>query len=305
LIRWRLWLSMMLAACLALLYASAAQAQRPGSYQILQATYGTAWNGVDVTAHVQQLALQGRSFTASNDTFGTDPAPGQRKVLRIEAREANGRNRVLEFAESQWVDANMFAAGGWSPQRPGQGAGHWPGNSQVLQATYGTRWQSMDVTARVSQAIDQGRGGFTVSNDFFGQDPAPGHRKMLTITMRDRSGRMHNFDFGESAWVEASQLIATGSAGQPGEGRWQDDQRNVPLNIHRATYGEGPRQVDVTQQLRDRVHNGRLRLRVSNDLVGYDPFPNVRKRLVVEYSVGSGRQTRQTAVDESQSLSLR
>jgi len=51
-----------------------------------------------------------------NHTFGIDPDYGHRKVLRIYARDPNGRERMFEYPEHGWVDGAQFR--GW-------GRGEW------------------------------------------------------------------------------------------------------------------------------------------------------------------------------------
>lgn len=274
---------------------------------------------------VRQWVQAGRGFRVSNDAFGADPAPGQPKLLRIEARGPDGRARHFDYPESQWVDARLFQSDPAVPYRnPAFGGGNGDGDvynrdsepyrhrdggrhrahaNQIVQATYGTRWQSVDVTFRVSQLIEQGERGFIVSNEVFGADPAPGHRKVLNVQMRDNNGRLHSLDFAESAWVDAAQLAGSGR-GAGNDGRWREDSRHNGLVIHRAVYGDGTRQADVTQRLRDAVSHGSLDVFVNNELAGYDPAPYVRKRLQVEYSVGNSRWTRQAVTAESQRLRL-
>jgi hypothetical protein len=96
-----------------------------GQYSILSAQYGTAARHVDVTNRLRQLAQTDRSFRMGNSTFGVDPAPGQRKVLRIYARGPNGRERMFEYLEGSTVDGNLFR--GWGRGDWGQGgwSGRW------------------------------------------------------------------------------------------------------------------------------------------------------------------------------------
>jgi hypothetical protein len=47
------------------------------------ATYGARAGSINVTRAVQWYADRGRGFTVSNETFGTDPAPGVKKTFRI------------------------------------------------------------------------------------------------------------------------------------------------------------------------------------------------------------------------------
>src|SRR5689334_22181604 len=64
-----------------------------GEFLILRARYGTERGHVDVTDRLRQLARQDRRFKLTNELFGVDPDPGQTKVLRIIARDRQGRER--------------------------------------------------------------------------------------------------------------------------------------------------------------------------------------------------------------------
>ena len=57
-----------------------------GQYRILQARYGTAEHHVDVTPQLRELARRDQRVRITNDLFGVDPAPGQRKGLRVALR---------------------------------------------------------------------------------------------------------------------------------------------------------------------------------------------------------------------------
>jgi hypothetical protein len=83
-----------------------------GQYTILHAEYGTERNHVDVTQRLRELASTDRAFRMGNSTFGIDPDPGQVKMLRIYARDANGRTRTFEYREGSLVDGAQFV--GWS-----------------------------------------------------------------------------------------------------------------------------------------------------------------------------------------------
>jgi hypothetical protein len=87
-----------------------------GQYQILGARYGTDRHNIDVTARLQELARQDRTFRMGNSTFGTDPDHGHVKTLRIYTRGPDGRNRTFEYREGSVVDGSMFT--GW-------GSGNW------------------------------------------------------------------------------------------------------------------------------------------------------------------------------------
>jgi hypothetical protein len=59
------------------------------------------------------------------------------------------------------------------------------------------------------------------------------------------------------------------------------------LFIHRAFYGFGPSNLDITDKLRAAPRDA-LVIPVDNNLVPYDPIFGVRKQLVVNYSYGDG-----------------
>jgi 2'-5' RNA ligase len=94
-----------------------------GQYVVLSAQYGHERNHVDVTGRLRELARSGQPFQVTNRTFGVDPDPGVRKVLRIYARGPEGGERMFEYVENSVVDGSMFK--GW---RTGEwGRGGWSG----------------------------------------------------------------------------------------------------------------------------------------------------------------------------------
>lgn len=87
---------------------------------ILSAVYGTRRRHVDVTDRLKDLARTDRTFMMGNGTFGTDPAPGRVKALRIYARGPNGQERMFEFREGTLVDGSQFRGwgrGDWGNER--------------------------------------------------------------------------------------------------------------------------------------------------------------------------------------------
>ncbi|HVJ04100.1 MAG TPA: hypothetical protein VM578_00360 [Candidatus Saccharimonadales bacterium] len=95
-----------------------------GQYLILSAQYGNERRHVDVTRRLKELARADQPFRVSNDAFGVDPAPRVSKVLRIYARDPNGRERMFEYREGRVVDGAQFR--GW--RRGDWGEGGWSGN---------------------------------------------------------------------------------------------------------------------------------------------------------------------------------
>ena len=84
---------------------------RCGQYRIQQALYGTSRRNVDVTERLRELAGSDRSFRLTNDLFGTDPAVGRVKTLRIYARAPGGTSKTFEYREGSVIDGSQFV--GW------------------------------------------------------------------------------------------------------------------------------------------------------------------------------------------------
>jgi hypothetical protein len=195
-------------------------------YQILQARYGTARNNIDVTPRLQELARKNATFRMGNSTFGTDPAPGHVKTLRIYTRARNGQNRMFEYKEGSTVDGTIFS--GWGSGNWGQGGwnGGWggPGNPagrdeyQILQARYGTARNNIDVTPRLKELARQ-NATFRMGNSTFGTDPDPGHVKTLRIFTRARNGQNRMFEYREGSTVDGTIFSGWGS-GNWGQGGW-------------------------------------------------------------------------------------
>jgi hypothetical protein len=71
-----------------------------GDVQILQASYGVPGRQIDVARTLQGMINQGTSqIRISNETFGTDPAPGQPKRLFL-VYNYRGRQRSITFNEN-------------------------------------------------------------------------------------------------------------------------------------------------------------------------------------------------------------
>lgn len=163
-----------------------------GEYQILQARYGTAAQNVDVTQRLRELARADREFQVSNATFGVDPQPYQKKMLRIYARGRDGQTRTFEYQEEQRVDGAMFTGWGGGQWGRGDWRGGWEGDSpasmdgaprlMIIRASYGTQGHQRDVTQRLRELVRDGRLDITADNNLVGEDPAPYATKTLWIS---------------------------------------------------------------------------------------------------------------------------
>lgn len=158
-----------------------------GDFVILYATYGASGRDVDVTDRLRDLARRDLQLRLTNDLFGVDPYPGQTKILRITARDRNGRQQVFEYREYQTIDGHQFVGWGggeWGrdgdrgPQRPAYG------RFVIDSASYGNDGRWVDVTQAVRAQVRGDRLDLQVRNELFGVDPAPGQRKVLSVTYR-------------------------------------------------------------------------------------------------------------------------
>jgi hypothetical protein len=156
-----------------------------GEFTILYASYGTQRREVDVTDRLRELARRDQRFRMGNETFGVDPDPGQTKRLRIVARDRNGRERSFEYAEYSTVDGAQFigwGGGDWGgPMRPPAPPA---GRLVIESASYGVDGAWSDVTQALRAQVRGDRFEAEVGNDLFGFDPAPGRRKLLSVTYR-------------------------------------------------------------------------------------------------------------------------
>jgi hypothetical protein len=164
-----------------------------GEFTILYATYGTGRREVDVTDRLRDLARRDERFRLTNDTFGgIDPDPGQTKTLHIIARDRAGQQRSFDFREYQTVDGSQFigwSRGDWGRGNPGRDADQGPmrpgyGRLVIDSASYGSEGRWVDVTQLVRAQVRGDRLDLQVRNELFGVDPAPGQRKVLSVTYR-------------------------------------------------------------------------------------------------------------------------
>jgi hypothetical protein len=161
-----------------------------GEFTILHATYGASGRDVDVTDRLRELARRDQRFRLTNDLFGVDPLPGQTKILRLFARDRGGQERVLEYREYDTVDGSQFV--GWSRGDWGRGRGGGernPGRPSggrlvIESASYGADGHWTDVTQALRGQVRSERFEAEVRNELFGFDPAPGRRKLLSVTYR-------------------------------------------------------------------------------------------------------------------------
>ncbi|HLO93499.1 MAG TPA: hypothetical protein VK195_04220, partial [Burkholderiaceae bacterium] len=129
------------------------------------------------------------------------------------------------------------------------------GDYKILQARYGTAERNVDVTPRLRELAREDR-RVRITNELFGVDPAPGHRKTLRIIAQGPDGRTRSFDYEEFSHIDGSQFIGWGR-GNWGHDRWEggwNADAGVPLRnngddgdyqILQARYGTAERNTDV------------------------------------------------------------
>jgi hypothetical protein len=278
------------------------RAQR-AEHQFVRAEYGARRRQIDVSATVAQLVQRGQSAQVGNALFGHDPAPGERKRLRVIARDRRGRERVFEFEEDAWFEAERFALAGGAVA----GAEGW----RILHARWGVGAANVDVTERLRELARSDR-RFRVSNELFGADPAPGTVKSLRVVASDGRGRRQRFEFPEGSTLDGQQFLGWGEGDWGhGSGGWDDGGYNGPQRpSHRAAIewaeyrAEDGRRMDVTHRLQEALdRQGRVDLVVGNRSLGGDPAPGVPKRLWVRWRTASGR-SREASWAEDQRLVL-
>ena len=281
-----------------------------GRYEILQASYGTARNTVDVTSRLRDLARRGIPFVTGNSTFGVDPDPNVTKTLQISVRDTNGQNRVFQYTEGSRIDGSIFAVGQngstsrWEDERNGNNADE--GRYEIIQARYGSAGRNVDVTNRLRQLARRDQ-TFRMDNATFGVDPDQGAVKTLRIVAQDRNGRQRTFEYNEGSTIDGAMFVGSNINGS--NSSWGQNNNTADrlgrqsLSIIRATYGAGRQRQDVTDRLQSLVRRGRLSTTVDNNVMGGDPAPNVPKELLVTFRDDSGRQ-QQVRVGEGQPLNI-
>ena len=281
-----------------LFFAILASAQRS---EIVRADYGAGNRRIDVTQRMRELACSGQRFRMGNSTFGTDPAPDQKKSLRI----YTSGNGMQEFPESSTIDGSQYACQNGSNWNGG--GGNWNGgNGQytIVHAEYGTERNHVDVTQRLRDLANANR-TFRMGNSTFGVDPDPGQIKMLRIYTRGPDGRPRMFEYRESSTIDGAQFAGwdSGSWGNGGwNGGWNGDNGGGAgqYTILHAEYGTERKHVDVTQRLRE-LANANRTFRMGNSTFGVDPDPGQIKMLRI-YARGSDGRPRMFEYRESSTI---
>jgi hypothetical protein len=180
----------------------------------------------------------------------------------------------------------------------------------VQSAFYGRGGYGIDVTRQVQEFAEQG-GEIYVSNRTFGDDPAPGRRKFLTVTyvvdgrrftQRIEENQTFRFQPHERSYTEPQPPgVYRGRPIGPGPGSSYPGDDFGP-RIVRALYGAHGRYVDVTETVRRLAGDG-VRFEVSNETFGFDPYKGRGKKLKVIYEENG--ETFEKAYDEGDHVRLK
>jgi hypothetical protein len=136
--------------------------------QILRGDYGAGNRVVDVTNRLNSQIRSGQlNIQVTNNNMGGDPAPGNRKTLRV-LYSYNGRQSEVVVNEGD--DLRL----------PG-GNTAYGSDLQILRGDYGAGNRVVDVTNRLNSQIRSGQLNIQVTNNNMGGDPAPGNRKTLRV----------------------------------------------------------------------------------------------------------------------------
>src|SRR5437879_2045719 len=162
---------------------------------------------------------------------------------------------------------------------------------ELVRAEWGVQGSRVDVTARVRTFIHGGVLQLEVTRFNLGIDPAPHQNKDLIIRIRHWDGDAKDYSYPERSTVNLELDPENGPG--PRESRERrdgdDDSRGYDrhearyerhergLRILRAYYGAEGQFVNVTENLRGRVDNDQLYLRIDNYTMGTDPLPGAHK----------------------------
>ena len=178
---------------------------------------------------------------------------------------------------------------------------------ELVAAEWGLQGRRVDVTDAVRSMARDGAVRFEVTRQNLGADPAPGRVKFLTIHVRHWDGSTQEYTFREHAMVDIEIDPERGydrreweERREEGRDRHEGHERGV--HIIRAYYGAEGHFMNVTEALRSRVDDGRLRLRIDDSTMGGDPLPGRRKWLRVLYF--SDGERRNAVVEEKTELQL-
>jgi hypothetical protein len=236
-----------------------------GRLVITDAVFGdtTPSETVDVTEQVAEMVEGGTlSLRPTKALFG-EPVPGLPQSLVLRYRIVGLSDAILGAVAAEGEELRL------------------PRDLEVTGARYGSLSEDavMDVTAAVQQRVQGNTLSIAVSNDTFGRDPHPNHKKQLEVdyTIGRYSGQLV-MDEGETLRLPQG------------------------LQIEGANYGFAGNGLNVTRTLTERIEGRRLHAVASVEAMGTDPAPGRPKSLRVDYTIDGVPHS--VTVQENQTVDL-
>jgi len=134
----------------------------------------------------------------------------------------------------------------------------------------------------------------------------------VIVRIHDGPGGFGRYIFSLSWATDGGGVFSPPDRRPDGDARRDDDRRppdrrdgeavRGDLRIVSASWGARERSRDVTRIVQERMRDGRLRIRASNEEMGFDPAQGIPKTLVVIYEIRGRRQ--EARVPEGQGLEL-
>ena len=245
--------------------------------RITSARYGDGQRVTDVTDMVRSQVVNGVvAMHVDNGTMRGDPAVGAAKMLVVEY-EYQGKAMRAEIREGEDL---RIPGGNVAGSIPG-GLPNNAGGLQIVSAQYGAGNRFVDVARIVGSYMDPSSGQLRmkVTNDTMGGDPVRGPDKILKVQYT-YNGQQDSVQINEG---QDLVLPRPGIGGGQGYQNGPNYGNGGGVEILSAGYGAKDRFRDVTGILQGRMNSGGVRIKVSNDTMGGDPYPGPDKTLKVDY----------------------
>jgi hypothetical protein len=255
-----------------------------GVLRVLQAQYGFDRRFNDVTERLNNL-IQGNTLRVqvTNANLGGDPAPANKKALRVDYEYQGVRNTVT-VAEEAFLELPTPGTSGVVPPQSGA--------LRILSATFGNGNNNQDVTAAVAAKVTGETLDMVASTRELGLSNMFG---MNTLTVVYQVGaRRYESRVRQNGRVQLPNRNDPAPSGNVGGtdsgsgGIWNPNSGSGQLTIENAIWGTSGRNMDVTDVVRGALQNGRLSIRADINTMQCDPALNVQKQLVIRYRVGNG-----------------
>jgi hypothetical protein len=158
------------------------------------------------------------------------------------------------------------------------------GGLRIISAVYSGHGGKTDVTALIAKEVRPSSDVIFASPKWLGVDPANGWKKELAITY-EIGGHRATLTTREGGAVSYEILLArAGLAPAPTAPASTGEPR-----ILAAYFGTGGTFADVTARVAELIQTEPGGFGTTGDVLGADPFPNLRKEFMVVYEYGGQR----------------